>query len=219
MSDHLHPVFRATARRAISTWLGPEVHGAVHIPGEGPAIVAANHRSHADSLAIGVAAQRPVRFLGTRELEDWPVVGRWLPALGMVPIERGAADAAALDRIAQLLEAGQVVVIYPEGGRSRDGRVHRPRGGIARLAAQTGARVVPCGVTGTEVAWPVDGRPRIRRHRVSVAFGAPLQAPRDDPRSRREFVETLHDHLVHLSGAAAATHHLPTPVTPARKAS
>ena len=196
---------RLTLRPVLRTWLRLRVEGTHHVPDEGRVLLASTHQSHADSLAIGVAVHRPVHFLGDLRLTTWPVVGPLLPKLGMVPLRRGDADASALQVLHDLLEDGSAVAVYPEGSRSRDGRVHRLRSGVARLAARSGAPVVPTAVVGIFEVWPIGQRPKLLGGPVTVRFGAPLDPPTaDTPKARRAFTHDLHDALVTLSGAPAA---------------
>jgi 1-acyl-sn-glycerol-3-phosphate acyltransferase len=148
-----------------------------------------------------VAVHRPVHFLGDLRLTTWPVLGPLLPRLGMVPLRRGDADAAALQVLADLLDDGSAVAVYPEGSRSRDGRIHRLRSGVARLAARTGVPVVPTAVVGIFEVWPIGQRPKVLGGPVTVRFGPALDAPSSDtPRARRLFTDDLHEALVALSG-------------------
>lgn len=192
---------RRTLRPVLRTWLRLRVEGAHHVPEDGGVLLASTHQSHADSVAIGVAVTRPVHFLGDLRLTAWPVLGPLLPRLGMVPLRRGSADTAAIQVLTDLLEDGAAVAVYPEGSRSRDGRVHRLRSGVARLAAATQVPVVPTAVVGIFEVWPINQRPRLRGGRVTVRFGPPVAPPVDTtPRARRVFTDQLHDALVELSG-------------------
>lgn len=202
------PGARSLARRVVrpllQLWLRLRIEDEHHVPAAGPVIIASTHQSHADSMALGSGLARPVYFLGDERLTRWPVLGSWLPKLGMVPVRRGERDASALAFLDELLADGQAVVVYPEGSRSRDGRVHRLRSGVARLAAQTGVPVVPAAVRGIYEVWPIGARPRLRGGRVTVRFGPPIAPPAPDPRSRRRFNEQLHATLAELSGAERA---------------
>lgn len=192
---------REVARLVLRTWMSLDVAGAHHVPSAGGAIIASTHTSHADSLALGAAVRRRLSFLGAADLADTPVLGPFLPRIGLLPVERGSGDAGLLDDLAALVADGAALVVYPEGSRSRDGSVHRPRSGVARLAAATGAPVVPAGVTGTADAWPVDGGPRAwPRAQVRVRLGVPIAPPDDRPLDRRRWNDHLHDQLVALSG-------------------
>jgi len=197
-------ITRRIVRPLLLIWLRLRVEGTEHIPADGPVLIASTHASHADSMALGAAAPRPVFFLGDRRLLAWPLLGRLLPRLGMVALRRGEADTRAMGVLAELLEAGHAVVVYPEGSRSRDGRVYRPRSGVSRLAASTGVQVVPASVVGTYEVWPTGARPRLRGGRVVIRFGPPIPAPADTPADRRRFNRELHDILVSLSGSERA---------------
>lgn len=204
----VHPDARSLARRVVRpllrAWLRLRVEDEHHVPTSGAVIIASTHASHADSMALGSALLRPVFFLGDRRLTEWPLIGRWLPRLGMVAVRRGDRDDDALDQLRRLLADGHAVVVYPEGSRSRDGRVYRPRSGVARLAAATGVPVVPAAVVGTHAVWPTGAGPRLRGGRVRIRFGPAIAPPASTPAARRVFTEELHDELVDLSGAPRA---------------
>jgi 1-acyl-sn-glycerol-3-phosphate acyltransferase len=191
-------------RPILRRWLDLRIEGVEHVPTGGPVILAGTHQSHADSLAIGTAVPRPTHYLGDRRLMSWPVVGPWLPRMGMVPLNRGGGDAAAMGVLAQLLDTGACVVIYPEGSRSRDGRVHRLRSGLARLAAATQVPVVPVAVAGIHDVWPIGARPRLRGGKVTVRFAPQLEAPGPGPAERRTFNLTLQAVLAELAETTVA---------------
>ncbi len=197
-------VVRLSLRPALKAWLRLTVEGAAHVPDTGPVLVASTHQSHADSLAIGVAIHRPVHFLGDLRLTQWPVLGPQLPKLGMVPLKRGEADGSAMDILGILLDDGACVAVYPEGSRSRDGRVHRLRSGVARLAATHQVPVVPASVAGIYDVWPIGAKPRLRGGNVTVRFGPPMAPPAATPRSRRSFNDTLQATLADLAGTTTA---------------
>lgn len=189
---------RLGLRPLLRLWLRLQVEGAHHVPGTGPVLIASTHQSHADSMALAVAIRRPIHFLGDVRLTEWPVLGPQLPKLGMVPLRRGEADASAMEVIAGLLDEGKGVAVYPEGSRSRDGKVHRLRSGLARLAADARVPVVPAAVDGIYAVWPIGARPRPLGGPVTVRFGAPLAPPEPTPRSRREFNDRLQQILADL---------------------
>ena len=197
-------LLRHSLRPVLALWLRLQVEGLEHVPDDGPVLLASTHQSHADSVAIGVAVPRPVRFLGDARLLAWTGIGPQLPRLGMVPLRRGAGDADALGVLSHLLEAGEAVTVYPEGSRSRDGRVHRLRSGVARLAASTGTPVVPAAVAGIYDVWPIGARPRLRGGQVTVRFGPPMLPPEDRPRDRRAFTLDLQQRLAGLAGVETA---------------
>jgi 1-acyl-sn-glycerol-3-phosphate acyltransferase len=203
-------VVRRTLRPVLRAWLDLQVEGEAHVPPTGGVLLGATHQSHADSIAIGVASQRPVHFLGDRRLTTVPVLGPLLPRLGMIPLRRGEGDLAALEVLEGVLGSGGAVTLYPEGSRSRDGRVHRLRSGLARIAARSGVPVVPTAVVGIFEVWPIGRRPRLSGGHVTVRFGPPVAAPEHDtPRARRAFTEAFHDALVELSGCERADDYSP----------
>jgi 1-acyl-sn-glycerol-3-phosphate acyltransferase len=188
----------------VRRWLCLAVEGSGRVPADGPVIIAATHRSHGDVLALSAATARPLTFLGSAHIGAIPIAGRILRRFGLVDVNRGTADFEALDRCLHLLEVGAALVVFPEGGRSRDRRVYRPRSGVARLAAAARCPVVPASVVVTAELWPPDGRPHLRSGRVVVRFGVPLEPPTADARSRRSFNDRLHAALVDLSGEEPA---------------
>jgi len=191
-------------RPVLRRWLELRVEGREHVPTAGAVLLAGTHQSHADSLAIGTAVPRPTHFLGDRRLMGWPVVGRWLPRMGMVPLNRGEGDASAMGVLAALLADAACIVIYPEGSRSRDGRVHRLRSGLSRLAAATQVPVVPVAVAGIHEVWPIGSRPRLRGGRVTVRFAPQLAPPAATPAARRSFNLELQERLAELAGTTTA---------------
>lgn len=142
-----------------------DIAGVEHVPDGGPALLAANHRSYFDVAALAIVAARigrPVRFLGKREIFDAPVVGQIARAIGGISVDRGGRTDAPLREARRALEAGEVVVILPQGTIPRGHAFFEPvlqgKTGTARLAAMTGAPVVPVGLWGTEHVWPRSAR-------------------------------------------------------------
>lgn len=169
----------------------PSVEGLENVPADGPVILAANHRAVLDTAVISLVVRRQVRFLGKAEYFTGRglrgrLMAAFVDALGFVPVERGNAYAglAALNAGQNVLNAGGVFAIYPEGTRSLDGRLYRGHTGVAVLALTTGAPVVPVALTGTERLMPRGSRiPRYAR--VGVSFGPPLDFSRVTERNLR----------------------------------
>jgi glycerol-3-phosphate dehydrogenase (NAD(P)+) len=149
--------------------------GREHIPREGGVIIAANHRSFLDPFLIGTLVRRPVYFVAKRELFTNPILAWWLSSLGAFPVDRGNGDRDAMGTARGILERGDVVVIFPEGTRTRPGGLGNPKRGVGRLALETGAPIVPVAVIGTE---DVRRGWRIRPHKVRLRVGRPLQFTR-----------------------------------------
>lgn len=152
-------------RRWLARLYRVELRHAERIPAEGPAILVANHESLLDPWLLGLATRRPIRFMAKAELWRSPLVGRVMDAFGTFPVQRGAGDRAALGRAEQLLEAGELLAIFPQGTVLP--YRHRPwLRGAARLAIATGTTIVPVCIVGSEKALrprkPRLGLPRIQ---------------------------------------------------------
>jgi glycerol-3-phosphate dehydrogenase (NAD(P)+) len=149
--------------------------GREHIPAEGPVIIAANHRSFFDPFVIGTMVRRPIYYVAKRELFEYhPLLAWLLAALGAFPVDRGAGDADMIETATTILARGDIVVMFPEGTRTRPGSLGKPRRGVGRLALQTGAPVVPVAVIGTE---DIRNGWRIRPRKVRLRAGPALRFP------------------------------------------
>ncbi|HEX6248266.1 MAG TPA: lysophospholipid acyltransferase family protein [Nocardioidaceae bacterium] len=193
----------------------PTVTGLENIPAQGPVILASNHLSFVDSMVIPLVVSRRVAFLAKSDyftgtgvkgtLSRW-----WFQGFGMIPVDRDDSRAAqaSLDAALAVLSDGGVFGIYPEGTRSRDGRLYRGRTGVAWLAMTSGAPVVPVALVGTERLQPV-GTTIPRPAKVSVRFGAPVEvAGRYDGvpvgRARRELTDEVMAAIQAMSGQEPA---------------
>ncbi|UOR02558.1 1-acyl-sn-glycerol-3-phosphate acyltransferase [Leucobacter allii] len=208
------PVFtigRAVLRPLLRLRFRPRISGAEHVPGRGPVLLASNHLSGIDTILIPSFSPRNVQFLAKASLFSSRLGGWFFRSIGAVPVHREASTAAqaALDAGREVLAAGNVFAVFPEGSRSRDGRLYRGRGGAAWLALETGAVVVPVGLVGTNRALrdPATGR----APRMEVRFGAPLDLadlgalPRG--RARREATERIMAAIAALTGQELADEH------------
>jgi putative phosphoserine phosphatase/1-acylglycerol-3-phosphate O-acyltransferase len=164
-----------------------DITGVDHIPSKGPVLLAANHRSYFDVAALALVAARlgrPVRFLGKKEIFDAPVVGTIARAIGGIPVDRGSGSDQPLRAAEAALRAGEVVIVLPQGtiprGQAFFDPILKGKTGTARLAAATGAVVVPIGLWGTEKVWARSARTpdfTLVRHppRVTIRVGHPLE--------------------------------------------
>lgn len=158
------------------------VDGRHHVPRTGPVILASNHQSFIDSIFLPLAIPRRVTFVAKAEyFETWKTAW-FFRAVGMIPLKRqgGSASARAIAAAREVLDGGGVLGIYPEGTRSPDGRLYRGHTGVARLAYQCGAPVVPVAQFGTAEVQPIGSMlPRVFK-RVQVKMGEPLRFPAYD---------------------------------------
>lgn len=143
-----------------------KVIGASNVPREGGVIVAANHNSYFDIPLLGCALARRADNIAKAELFQNRLVGAFFRMLGGFPVRRGAIDRQALSEAIRRLRKGRLLAMYPEGTRSRDGRLQPPKPGVGMLVAQSGAKVVPAYIRGTA---PV----RLFRP-VTIIFGTPI---------------------------------------------
>lgn len=176
----LAPPARMITRPIALRWFRVRLEGTENVPKTGAAIISANHLSFFDTPLLMLSAPRRVLFLGKAEYMDSWKTRYAFPAFGMVPIRRDKAKAsmAALETAADLLSGGELVGIYPEGTRTRDGYLHSGHTGVAHLALGTGAPIVPVGIIGTDVAQPIGQRLPRRAGEIVIRFGEPIDPAR-----------------------------------------
>ncbi len=168
-----------------------------NIPRQGAAILASNHISVIDPVIVALAPSsrgRTVRFLAAAEMFEKPFIGQGLRLIKQIPIHRGASDMKALEEAAEVISAGALAGIFPEGGVG-PGPLQPGRRGAARIALAAGVPLIPTGIWGTRARWPREGfrfgppwRPR-----VAVVCGAPITpvgSPRD-PQDVRQLTDRL----------------------------
>lgn len=193
----------------------PTVTGIENVPRTGGVILASNHLSFVDSVVIPAVAPRPVHFLAKSDYFTTPGVKGWLmrqwfEGIGMLPVDRDDPQAAlgSLDTALEVLRKGEAFGIYPEGTRSRDGRLYRGRTGVAHLALTAGVPIVPVGLHGTERVQPIGSNlPRVVK--VSITFGEPIPVVgRCDGvplgKARRVLTDEVMDAIQKLTGQEAA---------------
>ncbi|WP_419956846.1 lysophospholipid acyltransferase family protein [Microbacterium candidum] len=193
----------------------PHIEGRHNVPKHGAVIFASNHLSFIDSIVIPVASPRKVHFLAKSSYFEGTGFKGWVNrelflAIGASPIRRGAGQAAldALGQSRRMLEAGQATAMYPEGTRSLDGRLYKGRTGVAFLALQTGAPVVPVGLVNTDKIMPVGAKfPRLRP-RIAIRFGEPLDLTKhgtaESGKARRLATDEIMSSIHALSGQELA---------------
>jgi 1-acyl-sn-glycerol-3-phosphate acyltransferase len=160
--------------------------GAENVPKQGPLVLAPNHFSQMDHFFIGVYLRRKIRFMAKSQLFGPPVLTYVYKHGGVFPVRRGHHDEVAMETARILVDQGEMLLVYAEGGRSRSGRLGEPKPGIGRIALETGAPVVPVCIHGSERArqWT-----RLRFPKVTVQFGEPLTFPVEEAPSRERQLE------------------------------
>ena len=201
--------FHYLAASLYSMWFRGEVVGTENFPADGPFLIASNHASHLDPPAVGAHVPRQMRFFARKNLWNNRLVGWWLSQVETIPVERDSGDIGAIKRVLQALKENRAVVLFPEGTRSMDGQLKKPKPGVGLMACKTGVPVVPCRVYGSFDAFgkgsaiPRFGSP------ISVVFGPPILASDyDDPTAGKARYEIAAQRIMDRIAA------LPCPVYP-----
>jgi 1-acyl-sn-glycerol-3-phosphate acyltransferase len=209
----LYRTLELTLAPALRAAYHPLVTGLENLPRTGPVIIAANHVSFADEVFTPLAARRQIYYFAKAEYFTGrglrgKAVAAFFNAMGHVPVERADLRSAAgvIEIGVEVLAKGRALGIYPEGTRSPDGKLHKFRTGVARVALRSGAPVVPVGLVGTRDVKSTDSR-RWHRAPVEVHFGAPMQfgdlaSKERSSRVLREVTEQVREAIQELSGQA-----------------
>lgn len=190
--DHLamtpfYGFFHYLAHGIFAAFFRGEVVGTDHLPASGPFLIAANHASHLDPPIVGCQVARQMRFFARKTLWSNRVASWWLDRVETIPVDRDSGDVAAIRRVLQALNEDRAVVLFPEGTRSPDGHLQKPKAGVGLMACKTGAPVVPCRVYGSFEAFGKGAKiPRFGTP-VTVVFGPPITAAEyDAPEAGKE---------------------------------
>jgi len=160
--------------------------GLENVPKDGPLVLAPNHFSQMDHFFIGVHLRRKIRFMAKSQLFGPPVLTYIYKHGGVFPVRRGHHDEEAFKTVHHLLDQGEMLLVYAEGGRSRSQRLGEPKPGIGRIALESGVPIVPVAIHGSERArqWR-----RLRFPKIAVQFGEPLSYPVEEAPSRERQLE------------------------------
>jgi 1-acyl-sn-glycerol-3-phosphate acyltransferase len=199
----------------------PKVRGLRHVPSKGPVIIASNHLSFSDSIFMPLVVPRKVTFLAKSEYFTSPGPKGLLKkltfiALGQVPVDRsgGRRSEAALITGLKVLADGNCIGIYPEGTRSPDGRLYKGRTGIARLAIESGAPVVPVAMFNTDKIQPT-GKVIPKVMRVGIIFGEPMYFEGDS--TNLQYLRDVTDQIMKRIQQMSGQEYVDTYATKAKK--
>lgn len=179
---------------------GPDVEGLENVPKTGGAILVSNHLNNADPCVIPAVLNRRIITMAKKEMFRWPVISLLFRFIGAFPVDRQGADLGALRQAQHVVNSGLLLLMFPEGTRSRDRQLHPGFPGTALVAYRTGAPIVPVAITGTEtIPWPwVFVRPFIGP-RVSVRFGKPFYPPNAERVSSAAAKSATDDIMMHIA--------------------
>lgn len=150
-----------------------KVIGHSNIPKKGGVIIASNHVSYLDPPFVGCVISRRVNYMARDDLFRNPVFAWILRKWKAFPVKRGTGDSGAIKEAVRRLKKGEPMLLFPEGTRSRDGRLREGKAGVGMIVALSGAKVVPAYIKGSEEVLPRDSK-RLRFKKVIVSFGKPI---------------------------------------------
>jgi 1-acyl-sn-glycerol-3-phosphate acyltransferase len=202
----LYWVLKAILTPLLQVLFRVKPEGVDKVPADGPAILASNHLSFSDSVFLPLVLKRRITFVAKAEYFEKKKTAWIFRALGQIPIKRegGSASQRALDSAMEILDAGGLFGIYPEGTRSPDGCLYKGHTGVARLALQSGAPVIVVAMVGTREAQPIGQVKPNFGSSIGVRFSRPLRFDRyadraDDPRILRQITDEIMFELRALS--------------------
>ena len=183
----LYAVVHFILKHMVFPWFRLECSGQENVPWQGGAIIAANHISLWDPPVIGTALRRPTFFMAKKELFAIPVLGWLIRQLNSFPVRRGMADRTAIRTAINVLKNGNILLIFPEGTRSKDGHLGAMESGVVMIAAKAGVPIIPTAVIGTNNFSP-GGLKFFRLPQFKVVFGKPI-FPEPDKLNKEYFNE------------------------------
>ncbi|BAG14145.2 hypothetical protein AGMMS5026_06520 [Endomicrobiia bacterium] len=147
------------------------IEGAENIPQSGGAVIAPNHIGFFDSTLTGSAIKRPVHFMAKKELFDIPGFGWIIKQTNAFPVKRGMQDISAVRNAFSLLKSGCLLLVFPEGTRSKDGRIGKARAGAGMIACNTQVPLIPAKIENTNMM--------LKFKQIKIKFGKPVYPPKD----------------------------------------
>jgi 1-acyl-sn-glycerol-3-phosphate acyltransferase len=168
------------------------VYGREHIPADGGALIVSNHQSFFDPVLIGVGLHREVHYMARASLFRNFLFRRLIVSLNAFPIKREGVDVTAMREAIARIREGRLVLVFPEGTRTRDGSLGEVRRGLTLISERAQTTIVPAVIQGAYQAWP-RGAKMIRPHRIGVAFGPRISYDQQSRMSSEELSATVAD--------------------------
>ena len=191
-----YTIIRAICRVFFKLLFRVHTIGEESIPECGPVLIAPNHASFLDPVAVGTATRRRIRYMARDDLFTIPLLGWIIKNLNSFPVKRDRPDPEAIKEALRVLKRGEALLVFPEGTRSPDGKLLPGQLGVGMLAWHSRATIIPTAIIGSEKALPV-GAKWIKRERIEVRFGkavSPKEFP--DKRNRRETYQAISDKIM-----------------------
>ena len=161
----------AMIKLTIGILRGMEKQGSEHIPAQGAVLIAANHIAYFDPPLIGSASPRELYYMAKKELFENSLFGWLISKFNAFPISREGFDREGIKRATEVLREGNALLVFPEGTRSKDGNLKEPKLGVAKLALETGAPVVPAYIDYSG-SWL---KAFFQRQKIKIKFGSPIK--------------------------------------------
>ena len=172
----VYKIVASLLKVTVRPWVRMKAQGQENLDLSGSTILAPTHRSHLDSILLATYSKRRIRALGKESLFKVPVLSYFCAALGAIPVRRGQADRDSMKAAQELLDSGETMIVFPEGGRQSGNEIAECFDGPSWLASKTGAQVIPIGIVGTEKAFGPNSK-FIRRSNVVMVVREPIKIP------------------------------------------
>ena len=166
-----YKIFKILCRIWYGIFLRTKVIGAENIPATGGFILASNHMANWDPPFLGTFSPRIVNFMGKEELFKNPIMAAICRGLHVFPVKRGAADKAAIKTAVKILKGGECLGIFPEGTRSKTGKLGKAESGVSLIAAMTKAPIIPAAIVNTDKIFSAE----VKFPRLAVVYGTPIK--------------------------------------------
>lgn len=192
----IYAIFKILCRIFFGKILSTKIIGTENLPKEGGFILAANHVSNWDPPFLGTFMEREVCYMGKEELFKNPVFAYFVRALHVFPVKRGAADKTAVKTALKIIKAGKCLGIFPEGTRSKTGKIGKPEPGVSLIAAMTKVPVIPAAIVGTKKIFSHESK----FPPLAVVYGEPLQftGTSKDKTELANFAQKIMDEVARL---------------------
>lgn len=186
----LYKVVRSIVKGFYHTRFKIKVIGEERIPDSGPVLICSNHISEFDPPLVAVSAKREMAFFAKLELFKIPLLGNLISRLNAIPVDRGKGDRQALKKSVEALKDGNMMLIFPEGSRTKDGKLQDLQQGASFIAVKGGAKIVPAAIKGAYN----------RKKGITLVFGKPIDVNElvSEGKNRKDITKELKEQINNL---------------------